>query len=155
MNTMRKWNNVVSVITAVMGAFIITLAKKFPIKSEGDPGAGFWPLTLGTLLVICAIVLFISNIIHKDKEERKSVILGSEANKCVYSIMGIIVIFCIALYVLGFYISTLIFIPTVMYLLDTRDKKLMVITSITTVAAIYIIFGVLLKTQLPNPIFIN
>lgn len=155
MNTMRKWNNVVSVITGLVGAFIITLAKKFPIKYGGDPGAGFWPLMLGLLLVICAIVLFISNIIHKDKEEKKSVVLNSDANKCVYSMMVVIIMFCIGLYVLGFYISTLVFIPTVMYLLDTRDKKLMTITSITTVLAIYIIFGVLLKTQLPNPIFIN
>lgn len=155
MDTMKKWNNVVSVITAIVGFSIIALAKKFPIKAEGDPGAGFWPLMLGTLLVICAIVLFISNIIHKDKEEKKNVILSSDANKCVYSMMGIIVIFCIGLYVLGFYISTLIFIPVVMYILEVRNKRLMIMTSVLTVLAIYIIFDVLLKTQFPSPIFLS
>lgn len=155
MDTMKKWNNIISIITALIGIVIITLANKFPIKFEGDPGAGFWPRMLGVLLVICAIVLFISNIIHKDKEEKKSVVLNSDANKCVYSMMGVIVIFCVGLYVLGFYISTLIFIPTVMYLLDVRDKKLMAMTSVITVIAIYIIFGMLLKTQLPSPIFLS
>lgn len=155
MDTMKKWNNIISIITALIGAGIITLANKFPIKFGGDPGAGFWPRMLGVLLVICAIVLFISNIIHKDKEEKKSVVLNSAANKCVYSIMGIIVIFCVGLYVLGFYISIIIFIPAVMYLLDVRSKKLMIMTSVITVLAIYIIFDVLLKTQFPSSIFLS
>lgn len=155
MDTMKEWNNIISIITALIGAGIITLANKFPIKFGGDPGAGFWPCMLGVLLVICAIMLFISNIIHKDKEEKKSVVLNSAANKCVYSMMGIIVIFCVGLYVLGFYISTLIFIPTVMYLLDVRDKKIMAMTSVITVVAIYVVFGMLLKTQLPSPIFLS
>lgn len=155
METMKKWNNIISLITAIIGATIIALSNKFPIKSGGDPGAGFWPLMLGALLIICAIVLFVANIIHKDKEEKKSIALNTPANKCVYSIMGIIVIFCVGLYVLGFYISTLIFIPVVMYLLDVRDKKLMIMTSVITVVAIYIIFGMLLKTQLPSPIFLS
>ncbi|MPN42447.1 hypothetical protein SDC9_190004 [bioreactor metagenome] len=82
-------------------------------------------------------------------------ILSSDANKCVYSMMGIIVIFCIGLYVLGFYISTLIFIPVVMYILEVRNKRLMIMTSVLTVSAIYVIFDVLLKTQFPSPIFLS
>lgn len=155
MDNMKKLNNIVSIITALIGGGIITLASKFAIKPLGDPGAGFWPSMLGVILVICAIVLFIINIIHKDKEEKKIVVLNSAANKLVYSIMGITVIFCVVLYILGFYISIILYIPVVMYLLDVRDKKLMIKTSVITVVAIYIIFHMLLKTQFPYPIFFN
>lgn len=155
MDTMKKWNNVISVIAALIGVGIISLSNKFPIKSGGDPGAGFWPSIIGAILVICAVGLFILNIVHKEKEEKKSVSLNTPANKCVYLMMGIIVIFCIGLYVLGFYISALIFIPAVMHLLGDRNKRNMIMTSVVTVGAVYIIFGLLLKTQLPGPIFLK
>lgn len=156
MDNMKKWNYVISGVVALFGAAIILLASKFTVKlGVGDPGAGFWPLILGCILVFLSVIQLIRTITHGKQEENKKVILNAQANKRVYIAMLIILLFCVILYFLGFYIAALFFIPAIMKLMEVKDNKKIVLTAIITVVAVYVLFGVLLKTPLPEPIFIR
>ncbi|PHV70238.1 hypothetical protein CS063_11250 [Sporanaerobium hydrogeniformans] len=156
MDNMRKWNYIISLITAILGAILIFLSSQlgFAFNASG-PGAGFWPGVLGGILVVLAVALFGTSLIKGKGLEEVPVVLNSPANKRVYSMMGIIVIYCILLKTAGFYLSTLLFIPSTMYLMEVRDKKKLIIMPLVTVIFIYIVFGILLKTKLPMPIFMN
>jgi len=153
---MKKWNYVISALIAVLGVVVLILSSKFPAEpGTGDPGAGFWPSALGGLLAGLAVVLAISNTVKEKKEAAKEFALTLEGNKRVYMFMAATVVYCVILYFLGFIIATLLFIPSAMYMLDMRDKKAIMVVDIVVVAAIFVIFRLLLKTPLPNPIFMR
>lgn len=156
MGNMKKANYIISVIMLLIGAGIVALASSLKIKlGEGDPGAGFWPMMLGVLIIVFSVLLLISTIRNKEKLEAKTFAIATPANMRVYILFGVIVVFCLVLYFLGFYIASLLFIPAVMYLMEVRNVKKIVLTTVITLAAIYVIFGMLLNISLPMPIFMR
>ena len=92
---------------------------------------------------------------NKEKLEAKTFTISTPANIRVYILFGIIVLFCVVLYFLGFYIGALLFIPALMYLMEVRSVKKIALTTIITLAAVYILFGMLLNISLPAPIFMR
>lgn len=156
MGNMKKANYIISVIMLLVGAGIVALSSSLKIKlGEGDPGAGFWPMMLGVLIIVFSVLLLISTIKNKAKLEVKTFTIATPANMRVYILFGIIIAFCLILYLLGFYVASLLFTPAVMYLMEVRNIKKIVLTTVLTLAAIYIIFGMLLNISLPMPIFMR
>ena len=112
MGNMKKANYIISVIMLLVGVGVVALASSLKIKiGEGDPGAGFWPMMLGILIIVFSVCLLISTIKNKEKLEAKTFTISTPANIRVYILFGIIVLFCVVLYFLGFYIGALLFIP--------------------------------------------
>lgn len=154
MGKMRKWNRVVAAVTAVVGIAIMIMSLRFNFfLSSGDPGPGFWPMILGALMILCSIILVVNSLISKNKQLDEVVVFWSPAHARVYKMMGVIVLFCIALYVLGFYVAMLIFIPVAMKLMGTKSDKEILIVTLSTLVIIFVAFQIGLKTTLPAPIF--
>ena len=131
MGNMKKANYIISVIMLWVGVGGVALASS---------------------LSVC---LLISTIKNKEKLEAKTFTISTPANIRVYILFGIIVLFCVVLYFLGFYIGALLFIPALMYLMEVRSVKKIALTTIITLAAVYILFGMLLNISLPAPIFMR
>ena len=112
-------------------------------------------MMLGILIIGFSVCLLISTIKNKEKLEAKTFTISTPANIRVYILFGIIVLFCVVLYFLGFYIGALLFIPALMYLMEVRSVKKIALTTIITLAAVYILFGMLLNISLPAPIFMR
>jgi len=112
-------------------------------------------MMLGILIIVFSVCLLISTIKNKEKLEAKTFTISTPANIRVYILFGIIVLFCVVLYFLGFYIGALLFIPALMYLMEVRSVKKIALTTIITLAAVYILFGMLLNISLPAPIFMR
>ena len=149
MGNMKKANYIISVIMLLVGVGVVALASSLKIKiGEGDPGAGFWPMMLGILIIVFSVCLLISTIKNKEKLEAKTFTISTPANIRVYILFGIIVLFCVVLYFLGFYIGALLF-------MEVRSVKKIALTTIITLAAVYILFGMLLNISLPAPIFMR
>ena len=156
MGNMKKANYIISVIMLLIGVGIVALASSLKIKlGEGDPGAGFRPMMLGVLIIVFSVCLLFSTIKNKEKLEAKTFTITTPANIRVYILFGIIILFCLILYFLGFYVGALLFIPAVMYLLEVRSVKKIALTTVITLAAIYVLFGMLLNITLPAPIFMR
>ena len=156
MGNMKKANYIISAIMFLVGLGIVVMSSSLKIQiGDGDPGAGFWPMLLGALIIIFAVGLAISTLKNKKMLEEKTFTISTPANMRVYILFGVIVLFCVILYFLGFYIGALLFIPAVMYLLEVRSVKKMVLTTVITLAAVYVLFGVLLNISLPDPIFMR
>lgn len=155
MTNMKKWNNVISIVIAALGVAVIALSSKFPIElGQGDPGAGFWPTIMGAILVLLAVLLLINNIRGKEKEEAKTFALTTPANILVYKFMGLTVVFCVLMYVVGLLAAAFLFVPVAMYMLGARGKMVFII-DVVFVLALYVVFMRLLHTPLPLPIWMR
>ena len=155
MVNMKKCNYVISAVAAVLGVAIWALSAGLGIgfKEEGGISAGSWPAITGGIMVGAALILLVMTLVNRKKYEEMEVVLGLPANRRVYLVMGIMVVYCLLLNVLGLYISGLILIPALMWVLGERNKKKTAIVTIVALAAIYVIFSLILGTKLPEPFF--
>ncbi|MBQ2975266.1 MAG: tripartite tricarboxylate transporter TctB family protein [Phascolarctobacterium sp.] len=156
MKNMANCNFVVSILGMMIGAAIMNAASEFPLEfTENGPGAGFWPFALGTALTIAAVVLLIYTISNKKELSKELVALTLPANMRVYMMMAIIVVYVGFINVLGFYPASALLIPATMKLMDFHNKKVIAMTTVGTIAFIYLVFSVLLHTQMPQSMFLE
>lgn len=156
MKNMASCNLIVSILGILVGASIMMAASQFPLEfTENGPGPGFWPFALGTALTIAAVVLLAYTITHKKALTEQLVALTLPANMRVYMMMGVVAVYCGLINLLGFYPASVLLIPVTMKLMDFHDKKVIAITTVGTIAFIYVIFSVLLHTQMPQSIFLE
>lgn len=156
MKNMANCNFVVSILGMMIGATIMNAASEFPLEfTENGPGAGFWPFALGTALTIAAVVLLIYTISNKKELSKELVALTLPANMRVYMMMAIIVVYVGLINVLGFYPASALLIPATMKLMDFHNKKVIAMTTVGTIAFIYLVFSVLLHTQMPQSMFLE
>jgi len=155
MKSMRFWNIIVSVIFSILGISFILLSSNFPVNlGTGDPGSGFWPSTLGLILIFLSILLLVESFISKSVKE-KTITLSSQENKIVYIIMGASVLFCISTYYLGFIFSSFMFTYIFMSIFGITNRKEKLLTALSIVVLLYVVFTLMLKTSLPLPIFLR
>ena len=155
MKPMSFWNSIVAVFFAAIGVVMIALSRQFPIDfGTGDPGSGFWPVALGTIMIALSVLLFLQSLISPAVKS-KMVNLASVPNYKVYMVMGLSVLFCVLVYLAGFLAAALIFIYLVSGIIGDAGHKERILTALIIVAALYIIFTLILKTSLPLPIFLR
>ncbi|MGM9582755.1 MAG: tripartite tricarboxylate transporter TctB family protein [Phascolarctobacterium sp.] len=156
MNNMTICNYIVGVVGVVLGALIMNAAAAFPMQfTENGPGPGFWPFSLGCALAVAAVVLLAFTFMKRADLSGQKVSLNTPANKRVYIMMGLVVVFCVLINLLGFYPAAAVLIVATMKLMDYHDKKGILLTTVLTLAFIYLVFGVLLHTQMPQSIFLS
>lgn len=155
MVSMKKCNYVISAVTGVLGVIILILSAQLGIgfKADGGISTGTWPAIMGGIMTGAAVILLIMTLSNRKKYEEMEVALKLPANKRVYVVMGIMAVYCVLLNILGIYISGVILIPVLMWILGERNKKKMVVVTAATLIGIFIIFNLILGTKLPEPFF--
>lgn len=156
MNNMAICNYIVGVLGAVIGGLIMQAAAEFPLEfTVNGPGSGFWPFALGCVMMATAIFLLVYTFINKIALSEERVVLTTPANKRVYLMMGIVVVFCVLMNLLGFYAAAALLIIAVMRLMDYHNQKVIALTTVLTLLFIYLVFGMLLNTNMPDSIFLE
>ena len=156
MNNMTICNYIVGVVGMVLGALIMSAAAAFPMQfTENGPGPGFWPFSLGCALAVAALVLLFFTFMKRADLAQQKVNLTTAANKRVYIMMGLVVLFCVFINLLGFYPAAALLIIATMKLMDYHNKKGILLTTVLTLAFIYLVFGVLLHTKMPQSLFLS
>lgn len=156
MVSMKLCNFVVFLMGVVIGGAIMGASAGFPMEiTEQGPGPGFWPFLLGLALTVAALVLAVYTLCHRKELTVEKVILGTAANRQVYVMMALLVLFCGLIHLIGFYAAAVVLIPCIMHRLECRDKKLMLFTVVGVTLFIYLVFGQLLHTSLPSSVFLE
>ena len=156
MKNMAVCNYIISLLGLLISACIMNAASEFPLEfTVNGPGPGFWPFSLGAVLGAAAVILFVYTFLHKEDLSQTRVALTLPANRRVYLMMGVITIYCVLINLLGFYPASAVLIPIVMYFMDYHDKKVIALTTVCTIIFIYLVFGELLHTQMPQSIFLE
>ena len=156
MNNMAVCNYIVGVLGAVIGGLIMQAASTFPLAfTENGPGPGFWPFSLGAVLCSVAVFLLLYTFWNRTELAGEQVALTSVGNKRVYMMMGLVVLFCVLINLLGFYPASALLIIAIMRLMDYRNIKVIALTTVLTLVFIYLVFGMLLHTTMPQSIFLE
>lgn len=156
MNNMTICKYIVGIVGMVLGGLIMSAAAAFPLQfTENGPGPGFWPFSLGCARAVAALVLLVFTFTKRADLAQQRVNLTTAANKRVYIMMGLVVLFCVFINLLGFYPAAALLIIATMKLMDYHNKKGILLTTVLTLAFIYLVFGVLLHTKMPQSLFLS
>ena len=156
MNNMAVCNYIVGVLGAIIGGLIMQASAQFPLEfTENGPGPGFWPLSLGAVLCAVAVFLLIYTFWNRSDLAAEDVALTGVGNKRVYVMMGLVVLFCVLINLLGFYPASSLLIIAIMRLMDYRNIKVIALTTVLTLVFIYLVSGMLLHTTMPQSIFLE
>ena len=156
MKSMLTCNYIVGLLGVLIGAMIMQASSNFPMAfTQNGPGPGFWPFSLGTGMLIAAVLVLIYNFMNKDEMSKQEVSLATPANKRVYMLMAMLVVFCGLIELLGFYAAGLVLIPSIMILMDFHDKKVIAMSTIGTLVFIYVVFSLVLGTKMPQSMFLR
>lgn len=173
--SMKNCNLLISAVSAILGLGIIVLSFQLGFGSSKTSGlkAGTWPGIMGMGILLFAVVLLIYTLknaemlsdmdytdAHGDHLYRVSIHLWE--NIQVYKMVLMILVYIVLLSYFGMYISSLILLPALMWFLMPEEKqkekkKSMIQTlviDVCVVLAVYLIFEVVLGTQLPKPFWV-
>ncbi|WP_300001482.1 tripartite tricarboxylate transporter TctB family protein [uncultured Cedecea sp.] len=153
---MNKINTIIGVISITFGLLIIYLSRNMSMFDEyGVPGERFWPFGVALLFIFLGVLQCLNSIVDKMKHAVQNVDLSSTAVTRSYFLSGLVVVYAIGLYYLGFIISSLIFIPIVMWIMNERKIKILVLASVGIVSSVYVFFDIVFNSSLPVSIFLD
>ena len=143
--------NKVVVDTLIVAVIFVFLAVIFILSLQLGQNAGEVPrLIAGAGIVLCAIQLF-----TQMKKLRARVYETVESEGTMkqslpwYWNLLLIIVFIICLMVLGFIVSTFLYLLLVPYLMDYKKWKVNLIFSIVTTVVLYYSFGTFFNVRLP------
>ena len=124
---MKKCNIIIGVVFLIISLGAYVIGAPLTAKLPTDPlGPAWWPKYLSLALAVFSILLILQNIlIPKEKEQPAPFNLKSEGFHRVLKLCGVLIIFVILTFFLSVYIGLLLMVPTVMYLLGERQKKIL------------------------------
>lgn len=131
-------------ISIVIGGFFYFLTFNFPELETTEVGPAFLPRVYCGLLIIFCVILFIQGLIEKGKEKTEEKTLGY-----ALASMGIVLLYVWILPIVGFYISTLLTIFSLLLFSRVRSKLILISIPIGSVLFVFIVFEKLLKVSIP------
>ena len=156
MPSMAVCNIAVALITAIVGGAISYTAYGYGIEmSMFGPGSGFWPFILGLGLLVIAALIVVDTIRCREQFSKQQVVFNSAGCFGAYRMMAVVVIYAVLFPLLGFYVSSFLFLFVGMWMLGVNNKLLALGVSAGFLAAIYLLFSMALHIQLPLPFFME
>lgn len=153
---MRKLSMATSIVFIVVAIFFFLVSLSFPPGSNGAVGPGYFPR------IMCVLVVFLSclNLINDLRAHKKMVAQGEKEeeltvfkkeNLRVWISIGITLVYVIAVKVIGFVVSSIVFlfVLNTYFRVHEKSKVAFVIIPFAVVAVLYFIFHNLLHVVLP------
>lgn len=162
MGSKRKmdFDALVGIIVALAGLVYVFTAYNLPRSTVGAPlSPSYFPLLLGGVLVVLGILLFIRSDMSKSIESLKNLknmSKNEKANsKLIIITCAICILYAVIFNVLGFVISTIVFLEAMLYLTNKKEILKNTIVSLCFSIGVYIIFSNFLGIILPPIPFLN
>lgn len=140
------WSGIFWLLIAI---WVTVESIQFGIGKWNTPGAGFLPFWAGILLACFSLFQMIRTLSPKISPARKKSfekIRWEKWSLTLASLLG----YALLLEPLGFILSTLIFMIVLLALVEPQRWFLVLLISIATTVASYLIFQLWLKSQLPT-----
>lgn len=145
MQAKQKFNyNLISCLFIYAASFLF-LFSSFTIK---DNISRTFPQILCVLSIFLATIFLISILRGKETDDN----INLSGTKSVLLMAGMIFLYISAIYLGGYYIATVIYIPIAMIFLGQRNWKIIVFVDLGLNLVIYVFFGLLLSMQMPTGI---
>ncbi len=143
---MKKYDIAISVILMAISGAMFSTAGKLP-EVDGAIGAGTWPRALSVMLFLLAALLLIQALAGRSADQDPFDV-RSPGFRRVLAGAGIIAAYCVLLKFLGFLIASAFMIFAIMRLMGEKRPWMLAGLTAAVLAAIYVIFAVLLRLPL-------
>ena len=136
--------------------FVSTAEYAHPIGANTigqDPGSAIWPRCLAVLLAVLSVGMVIEGFVgkaYRNNNEAPHQSSRVPEMKGVYWMLLIFAVYCVVLRFGGFILASVIFIPSVMWVLGERKWLRAILVGIIATAAIYALFKFGLRVRLPQ-----
>ena len=155
---MRKAEVIFGTATILVAVLFIALAGSFPDSRGDDVGMAFYPRMMGFIIIALSTVVIFQSFRKKPETstgEKEEPFFDIE-DKGIYRVLVMIAMtlfYASVLGVLGFLVITPIYLIVLMFIFKAGSVKRILLVSVLTTLAIYIVFQRLLLIPLPTGIF--
>lgn len=137
------------IIELFMPVLMIAVSVYFIAASVPMGGEGTFPMICGVLQLITSIYLLVKVLLKRDVVVKLE---GLNVKKAFFTVVAL-VIYVLVMEKIGYCLSTFLLVAFVIWFLGYKNWKIILLCSVLTVAATYLIFGVLLHVPLPMLFF--
>ena len=156
MNQLNRYNALAGLFLVALGVFVMQQSLQWEILGPNGPGVGFFPLAYGSLILLLALVLTLKSIRALLKESPQAVqsdhTLQAEQPANVFAAWSVWLAFAISvalMKLIGFYIGFGFLVMFMTRVIFSRGYRFVLLSGLLVPAAFFIVFGLLLKVQLP------
>jgi len=133
---------------AALGAYIVNEARAWPYMTEDGPGAGFFPIWYGSLMVVLSLVLVARSALKRPAAEERKPMRWRELARAVVCWLAFVA--CIALMnVAGFTASFALLTWFIIAFMARRPQRVAIPVAVGFAALFYLVFVVGLELTLP------
>ena len=128
----------------VVGTAVLVMSVQMGVGGPRDPGAGLWPMVTSLAIIICAIILLVT---ERDESDYEKYTRGAAKN-----LLGVLslVLFVILLQNAGVEIATLLLSAFWLKYLGGESWRTTVVLSLAITAVAYLLFITLLGAPIPR-----
>ena len=138
---------VVAVLLFVIGAVVIFEARRLGAGWASDgPGAGYFPFYIGLILCISAVGIFYQARLGKARDT--ATFVDREQAKRVLSVLLPAAVYVLAIYFLGLYVASTLYIAIFMVVLGKYPAGKSVLLAVIICAVFFLMFEVWFKVPL-------
>jgi putative tricarboxylic transport membrane protein len=138
-------NRISGIITALLGAAMLWRGMLLRVGSLRHPGPGFFPCILALVLLVLSLFLMIPGT----KKKGRPAFSWSSLKK-VGLVYGLLLGYFVTLESLGFALSGFFLMMFLFVFIDRQRIRAAALTSVIFMVLAYLIFNVLLRSELPR-----
>ncbi|MGZ3537774.1 MAG: tripartite tricarboxylate transporter TctB family protein, partial [Thermodesulfobacteriota bacterium] len=149
---MRRLDLQSSFFWMIVSAVTVLLSSRFPFGTFANPGPGFLPLSVGVLMFLLSLILFVQSLLKG--EEREKILWAKGATTVrVLLILASLIVYGLLLESLGFILMTFLLMSFLLLAIGSQRIILAVLISLFSSIGCYAVFQLWLEVQLPKGIF--
>lgn len=149
--SLRNMDRKVALVLMAVAVFYLILSYQLPDFAYTQVDADVLPKGLGFIMIGLAVLLFLQNKPETASEKEKRSLKKEDLKLLIYT-LGCLLLFVFFLEIIGFVLSTAIFLIVTMRMYGYMNLKRNVIVSIIFTLTLYFSFNYVLKIYLPQGI---
>lgn len=147
----KRIDLVVGIVLCILSLAIYLYAEQYSGRGVNRYGPNYFPQALSLMLFLTSVALIVQALRGKALKGLEKINKQGFVRAAVTLVMA--VAYLLMMKVVGFYISTIIFLYVVMMYLGQKNQWVRVLVSISVASAVYGLFYYFLKIPLPEGIF--
>lgn len=149
-NRVVLYDRISGFIWLFLGLIICVMSYRIDLGEAGSPGPGFIPFLTGCLLILLSFIFLVKSfLLSTDSRREKNLWKGLRWDKPLLVVIALFA-YILLLPVFGYLVVTLLFMVFLGKLIQPQKWTMIIIISILSVAASYLIFGLWLNCQFPK-----
>jgi len=142
-------DQVSSIAFLFIGMIIMIVSLPYELGSLHSPKTGFLPFVTGLTVCLLSLIGFVAATLKKKEGERwKSILKGLQWEKPLITMVSLVV-YALLLNTLGFILATFLLVGFLLRAIIPQRWSVVLTGAILTPLAAYVVFKILLKTELP------